>query len=244
MHLSEGRPPSRPISSTPIALKDATRMLETYLSNSELHPHLHPDPVFTSRGFTFASASGSQGGLVMHNLRRLAAGMRGEYMEPEVTPEPEDANSSHMPLNGAGGAKSTGGILKHNGVTREEDIEGWMDKEDYEREEGGIEIGDIGRRDTGVRQGGGETEVQITGGPELGGGKKGQKRKTSGLGEEDEAGEGAGDENGAGGDGRVVDKEARKKAKKERKKKEQQEKEKQRAKGKQREPEGKREKKA
>jgi hypothetical protein len=161
----------------------------------------------------------------MHNLRRLAAGMRGEYMEPEVTPEPEDT-STHTTLNGSRSAGG-GGILKHS--SREEDIEGWMDKEDYEREEGVIEIGEIGQRSTFVREGGGETEVKITGGPEFEGGRK---RKTSGLGEEhgDGAGAGAGEEHGAGGEGRVVDKEARKKAKKEKRKQEQKEKEKNRAK--------------
>jgi hypothetical protein len=204
-------------------MTDATRMLETYLTHSESHPHLHPDPIFTSRGFTFAAAGGPQGGLVMHNLRRLAAGMRGEYMEPEVTPEPEDI-STHITLNGSRNAGG-GGILKHS--SREEDIEGWMDKEDYEREEGVIEIGEIGPRSSFVRQGGGETEVEITGGPDFEGGRK---RKTSGLGEEDGDGDGAGVEDKAGGEGRVVDKEARKKAKKEKRKQEQKEKEKNRAK--------------
>ncbi|KAH4341242.1 hypothetical protein HBH98_182210 [Parastagonospora nodorum] len=45
----------------------------------------------------------AMGSVVMHSLRRVAAGMRGEFLEPEKTPEPEEdeasAKKSPMPTH-------------------------------------------------------------------------------------------------------------------------------------------------
>lgn len=86
----EAPPPARHIRSTAIDQHAASVMLDTYLRNSESHPHLHPDAIITPSGVTASSIGGSHGGVVMHNLRRVAAGLRGDYLEPEATPEPEE----------------------------------------------------------------------------------------------------------------------------------------------------------
>ncbi|KAF1358011.1 hypothetical protein EJ07DRAFT_167031 [Lizonia empirigonia] len=137
--VPDAPPPHRLISSKPISTADASTMLQTYITNSEAHPHLHPDALITPTGVTFSSHGGPTGGVVMHNLRRVAAGLRGEYLEPEATPEPEDEEE-------AGAAE----------------IE-WQDKETYEREQGEIEVGDLGDRSNVVGEGGQEPEVEVTG---------------------------------------------------------------------------------
>lgn len=178
--------PHRLISSKPISTADASAMLQTYIANSEAHPHLHPDALITPTGVTFSSHGGPTGGVVMHNLRRIAAGLRGEYLEPEPTPEPEGEEGAE----GAEGGKAWRGKRARGGKTTFTDPEAgaveveWQDKDVYEREQGEIEVGEVGDRNNVVQEGGDEPEVEVTG----------EKRK---------------------GDDKL-DKEARKKAKKER----------------------------
>jgi hypothetical protein len=131
------------------------------------------------------------GSVVMHNLRRVAAGLRGEYLEPEKTPEPEEDENA----DGFGTGKKFNKNRKGFTTLREED---WEDKAVYEQEQGGIEVGEIGDRMNFVQEGGEEPEVQVTAGAEDTGAKK---RKKEGEAKSGDA---------------VVDKEARKKAKKER----------------------------
>jgi hypothetical protein len=169
-------------------------MLETYITNSESHPHLHPDALVTPTGVAFSSNGGPMGSVVMHNLRRVAAGLRGEYLEPEKTPEPEENEDENA--DGLGAGKKFNKKRKGFTTLREED---WEDKAVYEQEQGGIEVGEIGDRMNFVQEGGEEPEVQVTTGAEEETGVK--KRKKEGEASSGDA---------------VVDKEARKKAKKER----------------------------
>lgn len=105
----------------------------------------------------------------MHNLRRVAAGLRGEYLEPEATPEPEE----HLEDEGEEGAQSKPNKMgKGNKKTFDEvDVE-WQDKETYEREQGEIEIGELGDRSNAVGEGGEEPEVEVTGEKRKGGDAK------------------------------------------------------------------------
>jgi hypothetical protein len=145
-------------------------MLQTYITNSEAHPHLHPDALITPTGVTFSSHGGPTGGVVMHNLRRIAAGLRGEYLEPEATPEPEEEE-------GADGEKEWKGKKGKGRKTKFTDPEAgeveveWQDKEAYEREQGEIEIGELGDRSNVVQEGGEEPEVEVTGEKRKGGDK-------------------------------------------------------------------------
>jgi hypothetical protein len=184
-------------------LADASKMLDKYLTNSERHPHLHPDALITPTGVTFSSHGGPTGGVVMHNLRRVAAGLRGEYLEPEATPEPEENEQD----SGATNRKGKGKKGRRSADTVDGAQNEWQDMSEFEREEAEIEVGEIGERVIVVQEGGDAPVVEVTGGAEQGR----KKRKKGGDGEG------------------VVDKEARKKAKKSRHKEEQAKKEKARA---------------
>lgn len=124
----------------------------------------------------------------MHNLRRVAAGLRGEYLEPEPTPEPEGAEQQHTE-----NAQKQGGHMASQGHTGEGKEQGWQDMAEYEREEGGIELGELSERNHFVTSGGDAPAVEPTSAIE-GHDDVGSKRKAK------------------------EDKEARKKAKKERNK--------------------------
>ncbi|KAI9671569.1 MAG: hypothetical protein M1817_003621 [Caeruleum heppii] len=70
----------------------ALAQIQTYLSSCQTSAHLHPDALLTDQGPQFLSA-GSKGGLVLHNLRRVEAGLRGEWMaavEDEAEEEEEE----------------------------------------------------------------------------------------------------------------------------------------------------------
>lgn len=185
--VPDAPPPHRLISSKPVSVSDASAVLQTYIANSEAHPHLHPDALITPTGVTFSSHGGPTGGVVMHNLRRIAAGLRGEYLEPDLTPEPEEEEAAGEDRGWKGkkgkGTKTTFTDPEAGTVQIE-----WQDKETYEREQGEMEIGDLAHRANVVGDGGEEPDLELTGG----------KRKA----DKDEGGK--------------LDKEARKKAKKER----------------------------
>jgi hypothetical protein len=189
--ILEAPPPRRHISSAPISLSDASSILEKYLSNSETHPHLHPDATITPEGVSFNAQGGAMGNPIMHHLRRVAAGMRGEYQEPDRALDLEDEQQ-----NVTADVTITGGLKKQSkkAAGAEED---WQDLAAYQAEQGEIEIGEIGDRSNVVQEGGEEPRVQST--------KSKDKKKRSNE-QVEEQGAASGQ----------IDKEARKRAKKER----------------------------
>ncbi|KAK4552994.1 hypothetical protein LTR86_009918 [Recurvomyces mirabilis] len=61
----------------------AQETLATFLANLEQHAYLHPDAQLSSSGIAFAAQSGSKGGIAVHHLRRIEAGLRGENLAVE-----------------------------------------------------------------------------------------------------------------------------------------------------------------
>ncbi|KAI4699669.1 hypothetical protein J4E81_004696 [Alternaria sp. BMP 2799] len=192
--MLEAPPPRRHISSAPISLDAASAILEKYLSNSETYPHLHPDATITPEGVAFNAQGGAMGNPIMHHLRRVAAGMRGEYQEPErALDEEDDQQNATTDVTVKTGRK--GGLKKSSQFATVAEGE-WQDLAEYQAEQGDIEIGEIGDRTNVVQEGGEEPEVQSTKGKD--------KKRTNAQVEEQGPADGA------------IDKDARKRAKKER----------------------------
>lgn len=145
MH-AETLAPHRLVSSQSITLEKAASILEKYLTNSEVHSHLHPDALITPSGTTFGAQGGSTGGVILHNLRRVAAGLKGDYLEPEPTPEPEGEGQNA--LVGADNSLDQPNRAKTDGTAAED----WQDMSEFEREEGAIEVGEVGDRSNFVQQ--------------------------------------------------------------------------------------------
>ncbi|KAF2683502.1 hypothetical protein K458DRAFT_419098 [Lentithecium fluviatile CBS 122367] len=154
----ETLPPYRHIASRPISLADASKMLDKYIANSERHPHLHPDALITPSGVTFSSHGGPTGGVVMHNLRRVAAGLRGEYLEPEPERDSEEQEQESEASSWKGKGKKT-----KDADTADATQNDWQDMSEFEREEAAIEVGEIGRMVHIVQEGGDAPEVEVTG---------------------------------------------------------------------------------
>jgi hypothetical protein len=145
MHPEDSHPPHRIHASTPLSLSAAHTLLSTYLALSETSPHLHPDGLLTTAGAQFATSAGPLGGVVLHNLRRVEAGLRGEHLEPEAE-EQEDAVAEQLDA----GKKLEGGAGEKRKVEAAE--EGWQDIEEWQREQGPV-VGEIGERSNFVAEG-------------------------------------------------------------------------------------------
>ncbi|KAK5173623.1 uncharacterized protein LTR77_002304 [Saxophila tyrrhenica] len=73
----------------PLPPSTAQELLHTYLESSTTQPHLHPDSQLNTSGPSFAATSSSSGGLAIHHLRRIEAGLRGERLVAETKEELE-----------------------------------------------------------------------------------------------------------------------------------------------------------
>jgi len=202
-------PPTRLHESSDIKPASASDFVRQYLKESETRAHLHPNAMFTPQGLQFPSHGGSQGGLTLHNLRRIEAGLRGEHLAPEPkvdellqTEEVEDGSQGSVVKNKKKNKKANGTTEGRNSA---EKVDDWLDQEVYMQMGDGVEVGEIGTRTNVVKDGGSIPEIQTTKGAEVG-----KKRKTKG-------------ENATTTD--KDDKASRKKAKKEREKQMKREKE-------------------
>lgn len=75
-------PPQRTITSIPVSKSTALTYLSAYLTCSETQPHLLPNTrLDPSGGPTVGSSKHS---VTIHNLKRVEAGLRGEWLAPSL----------------------------------------------------------------------------------------------------------------------------------------------------------------
>ncbi|KAK7532209.1 uncharacterized protein J3D65DRAFT_97102 [Phyllosticta citribraziliensis] len=141
-------PPQFVVANKPISAEEAQQAIATYLQESELEPRMHPDALLSTSGVQFASAGGPQGGIVLHNLRRVDAGLQGEVLKPDV---PEDFTMMDIdPV-----ADTTVGAQQPEG----------QDRDEWEREQDIVE--DQGVSTTFVADGTEVPEVAVEGSSKL-----------------------------------------------------------------------------
>ncbi|KAI9841208.1 MAG: hypothetical protein M1837_000935 [Sclerophora amabilis] len=75
-------PPRVTHSCCPILPSTALDLLQAFLVDAESSPHLHPDALLTEGGPQRSSAGE---GLILHNLRRVEAGLRGERLGKDLS---------------------------------------------------------------------------------------------------------------------------------------------------------------
>jgi len=153
----------------PLPLSPTTTLthIQSYLDLSLTSPHLHPDCNFDENGPTLAGHS-ALGGLVLHQLRRVEAGLSGERLGGEVLlengeviavedgvelPEGDDARLDAL-INGDGGVQ--GQRAQGEDVDGEVDVEEWQTKNVQEQmgeQAGGILEGEVVERNPAVMVG-------------------------------------------------------------------------------------------
>jgi len=118
-------PPQRSLASQPVsqdvALKHIQSFLEATTNNAYFRPNARLEPT--------GPAASEEPSITIHNLKRVEAGLRGEWLEPII-----DLKD--------GGVQVASGI--DDGVQGDGDkmdVDGWQDLAEYQREQS-IEVGD------------------------------------------------------------------------------------------------------
>jgi hypothetical protein len=147
-------PPCKIHSSKPITQSDALKLVSSYLEAAATDPSLHPNALLTESG-PVSSNSGANLGLVLHNLQRVQAGLRGEYLEPEIDltgfgGEIGTIEATDVPVLGASAADN-GVISEGAPVVAGQQKDEWQDKEEFEREQG-VDQGELGSQITARRE--------------------------------------------------------------------------------------------
>ncbi|CAL3963175.1 hypothetical protein PZA11_000870 [Diplocarpon coronariae] len=120
-------PPQRSITSIPVTQDIALKYLSAYLKATQGSPHLLPNARLEPSGPT---AGFSNSSITIHNLRRVEAGLRGEWLSPTLSLE-----ENKMPITDG---------MDDGTNKRQENLEGdgWMDLDEYQREQS-IEGGEL-----------------------------------------------------------------------------------------------------
>lgn len=74
--------------STPVDPSTALSEIQTFLAETAVHAHLHPDCTFSEAGPQVSNIE--HGGIILHQLRRVEKGLRGIVLKPEVESELEN----------------------------------------------------------------------------------------------------------------------------------------------------------
>lgn len=125
----------------------ALSLLSSYLEAASTKAYLHPNALLTPNGPPTPATGAQNMGLVLHNLKRVEAGLKGEQLGGDLTFErhggqglpglmPTENSCHEMTNDGVGG-----GSASSEGVG-----EGWQDKTVFEREQEVVQ-GEIGKRD-------------------------------------------------------------------------------------------------
>lgn len=112
-------PPHRSIDSIPVTQEIALTYLQTYLTATKTSPYLLPNARLEPSGPTAGSSNSS---VTIHNLQRVEAGLRGEWLAPKF-------GLDHPSVEVAQGMDD--GTNKNGEGNRE----GWMDLDQYQREQ-------------------------------------------------------------------------------------------------------------
>lgn len=145
MSVFQPYPPTTHHTTTPLSPARALTLLTAYLSAATTNASLHPNALLTETG-PIAQSSGSNTGLVLHNLKRVEAGLRGEHLAADLTFKEfgRDGLPDLMTDGGLEGVR-TGGKEGTEEKT-------WQDKGEFEREQDVVQ-GELGPRGMGVEGG-------------------------------------------------------------------------------------------
>lgn len=141
--MTTSYPPAVHHSSIPVPTSEALSLLSAYLEATTTDPSLHPSAHLTEHG-PVAPSSGPDTGLVLHNLRRVEAGLRGENLGEDLTFQKYGGGG--LPELMPNGVAEDAGVhiyQEQAGVAMEG---GWQDKAEFERQQEVVQ-GDIGKRD-------------------------------------------------------------------------------------------------
>ena len=132
----------------------ALSLLSSYLERTTTDASYHPNALLTANGPTTPAAGAQNLGLVLHNLKRVEAGLKGERLgaDPPIGKHGAQGLPGLMPLsNGRADSFPEGsGDALGNSAGAEEV---WQDKAEFDRQQEIVQ-GEIGQRDNAPGEGG------------------------------------------------------------------------------------------
>ena len=144
----------------------AQNQLATFLAQTSTKPHLHPDALLSSTGINFSANSGPTGGLALHHLARIEAGLRGENLVQETQEELEAVFGEEMRAAGTlrGDDRRVDAAIEKTSRSKkssQERVREWEDGAEFaaQREIVEGEVGDRIGADV-VQQGGAVPEIE------------------------------------------------------------------------------------
>ncbi|RFU34610.1 hypothetical protein B7463_g1693, partial [Scytalidium lignicola] len=111
-------PPLKSRPSIPISQDAALKHLQSYLEKAKTSEYLLPNARLEESGVDVGSRNS---GLVFHNLQRVEAGLRGEWLAPSLDLDDVKVAGVEDNTNTAEGEQM--------------EVEGWQDLEEYQREQ-------------------------------------------------------------------------------------------------------------
>ncbi|MCJ1405001.1 hypothetical protein MMC11_008227 [Xylographa trunciseda] len=152
MSLFSPFPPHRLHSSRQIAPQEALSLLSSYLEATTVESYLQPNALLTEGG-PVSATSGPNTGLVIHNLRRVEAGLRGQHLTADLLADEYDykGQPDQQSFRNAMNQSALTALPNGNVASADVDIglDGWQDKTEFEREQD-ITQGEVGDRLQGV----------------------------------------------------------------------------------------------
>ncbi|MCJ1229970.1 hypothetical protein MMC12_006641 [Toensbergia leucococca] len=138
-------PPHHPHSTHPITPSHALSLLTAYLTATTTDASLHPNALLSESG-PISATTGANTGLVLHNLRRVEAGLRGENLGVDLS----FGKVGGLPL-----LEGWQGELEGGGGGEE-----WQDRGEFERSQE-VTVGEVGERGVGSGVGVGIEGVEV-----------------------------------------------------------------------------------
>jgi hypothetical protein len=144
----------------------AQSQLSTFLAQTATKPHLHPDALLSSTGIQFSANSGPTGGLALHHLSRIEAGLRGENLVQETQEELEAVFGEEMRAAGTlrGDDRRADAAIektKSKKSSSQDRVREWEDGAEFAQNQEILE-GEVGERGGAevVQQGGAPPEIE------------------------------------------------------------------------------------
>lgn len=139
-------PPHRHHASQRVVPSKALSLLSAYLTAASTDDSMHPNVLLTEAGPITPVSGTHQLGLVLHNLKRVEAGLKGERLATDMAIG-EDKMGQGLITDG--GLQE---LFDRKTDAAAVDTNGWQDKAEFEREQG-IEQGEIGKRSNAASNG-------------------------------------------------------------------------------------------
>lgn len=130
----------------------ALSLLSTYLESAAIEPSHHPNALLTAGGPTTPATDVGNVGLVLHNLKRVQASLRGEQLGANLTFGKYGGQGLPRLMHTQDGFVN---ILSKDGTEVAGDTNGgeelWQDRTEFDRQQEIVQ-GEIGERDNAARK--------------------------------------------------------------------------------------------